>query len=64
MTDKTTYVGIDIGKKDCVICVVDRDGNVLERSKYPNKRETAAEFAKHVPMWVVFMDSRPAILLR
>ena len=48
MTDKTTYVGIDIGKKDCVICVVDRDGNVLERSKYPNKREAAAEFAKHV----------------
>ena len=46
MTDKTTYVGIDIGKQICVVCVMDRDGNVLEHTKYKNTREAATELAK------------------
>ena len=36
--DTTKYVGIDIGKRVCSVCVVDRDGNVLEHMKYKNTR--------------------------
>ncbi len=46
MTDKTTYVGIDIGKRNCAVCVMDRDGNVLEHTKYRNTRAAAGMLAK------------------
>ena len=46
MTDKTTYVGIDIGKRSCAVCVMDRDGNVLEHTKYKNTRGAAGVLAK------------------
>ncbi|MCE2509318.1 MAG: transposase [Nitrosopumilaceae archaeon] len=39
-----TYVGIDIGKRTCVACIMDADGNVLKRSKYPNTRDGANKF--------------------
>ncbi|MYC72908.1 MAG: IS110 family transposase [Gemmatimonadetes bacterium] len=45
-TDKTTYVGIDIGKRNCAVCVMDRDGNVLENIKYRNTREAVGKLAK------------------
>ena len=38
------YVGIDIGKRTCVACIMDADGGVLKRSKYPNTRNDANKF--------------------
>ena len=46
--DTTKYVGIDIGKRNCSVCVMDRDGNVLEHIKYKNTREAAGKLAKTV----------------
>ena len=44
--DTTKYVGIDIGKRSCAVCVMDRDGNVLENTKYRNTREAVDKLAK------------------
>ena len=45
-----TYIGIDIGKKKCDVCVTNGAGKVLERRQYKNTlsdaRELAAEMAK------------------
>ena len=48
MTGTTKYVGIDIGKRNCAVCGMDRDGNVLEHMKYRNTREAAGKLAKTV----------------
>ena len=39
-----TTIGIDVGKKVCVVCVKDPDGKVLERTKYNNTRAAADAF--------------------
>ena len=39
-------IGIDIGKKKCVVCVMDSDGTVLEESSYDNQYDEATKFAK------------------
>ena len=38
-------IGIDIGKRKCVTCVMDADGIVLEESWYHNTSGSASEFA-------------------
>ena len=43
----TGYIGIDIGKKKCVTCLMDQDGTILEQSSYPNTLLDASRFAKH-----------------
>ena len=48
MKDKITYVGIDIGKQNCIVCIMDQDGAVLERAKYPSTRKDAAIFAERL----------------
>ncbi len=39
-------IGIDIGKKTCIVCIMDGKGKVLEESKYDNTLEAADKFAK------------------
>lgn len=41
-------IGIDIGKKWCVVCIMDEAGNSLEETKYENTRRSAALFADYV----------------
>ena len=45
---KEAYVGIDIGKRVCAVCVMDKDGGILYEGKYPNTRAAAAELVKTV----------------
>ena len=40
------YIGIDIGMKTCVVCVMDDKGNVLEEASCPNTLKYATEFAQ------------------
>lgn len=39
-------IGIDIGKRKCVVCVIDHKGNVLERTSYNNTLHDATVVAK------------------
>lgn len=39
-------IGIDIGMKTCVVCVMDEEKNVLEESAYRNTLKDATEFAR------------------
>lgn len=39
-------IGIDIGKKNCFICVMDEKGTILEESNYDNTLHDAETFAK------------------
>ncbi len=45
-THTTKYVGVYTGKQNCAVCVMYRDGNVLEHTKYKNTREAAGMLAK------------------
>ncbi len=38
-------IGIDIGKRKCVACVMEHDGVILEESSYDNTAKDALEFA-------------------
>ena len=42
---KVKNIGIDIGKKTCVVYVVDDFGKILEETKYENIRKDAKKFA-------------------
>ena len=39
-------IGIDIGMKTCVVCVMDEKKNVLEEAAYPNTLKDATAFAR------------------
>ena len=39
-----TYVGVDVGKRTCVYCIMHQLGMVLKNGKYPNTHVGAAEF--------------------
>ena len=39
------YIGIDISKRKCDVCVVDAKGKVLERGQYPNTKNGAKKHA-------------------
>ena len=41
-------IGIDIGKRKCVTCIMDADGNMLEESGYRNTLGGIREFAERV----------------
>lgn len=38
------YIGIDISKRKCDVCIIDAKGNVLERDIYPNTPEGAKKY--------------------
>lgn len=46
MKKQKVYVGIDIGRKRDFFCILDKDGNVLQRGKYPNTRMDDTSLAK------------------
>ena len=41
-------IGIDIGKRKCVTCVMDSDGKILEESSYDNTSKDASAFARRM----------------
>ena len=47
INSSNAFIGIDIGQRTCAVCVMDNDGNMLERTKYTNKRAAASAFAKY-----------------
>ena len=47
-TNVRYYVSIDIGKKNCVACVTDKDGSIVEETKYGNTLSEACGFAQHI----------------
>lgn len=40
------YIGNDIGKKTCVVCIMDENGTILENTRYSNTFDDADNFAK------------------
>lgn len=42
------YVSIDIGKRSCVACVTDKEGIIIEETKYGNTLLEAHDFAQHI----------------
>ena len=39
------YIGIDIGKRNCYVCVMDGSGGVVEETHYANLYDRAREYA-------------------
>jgi len=39
------YVAVDIGKRRCVTCVMDKDGSILDTGSYPNTMFDASDYA-------------------
>jgi transposase len=46
--DDDYYIAVDIGKKNCVVCITDKDGSILEETKYENTLEEAKRFASNL----------------
>ena len=44
--EKVKSIGIDIGKRRCVVCVINQDGTILEEAGYDNTYGAARSFAK------------------
>lgn len=42
------YVAVDIGKRKCVVCITDKDGSIIEETKYDNTLHEAERFAAHL----------------
>ena len=42
------FIGIDIAKKTNVVCIMEKEGDVLEMSNYLNRRDTALSFFTRV----------------
>jgi len=40
------YIGVDVGKRKCVACVMNQDGDISETYSYPNTTADASEFAR------------------
>jgi transposase len=47
-TTRTSYVGVDIGKKNCVTCIMDQEGAISEMSSFPNTSSDAFEYARQL----------------
>ena len=47
INSSNAFINIDIGKRACVVCIMDDDGNILERTKHTNKSAAAGAFAKY-----------------
>jgi transposase len=39
------YIGLDIGKRNCVVCIMDPYGSIIEETEYSNTLEAAESFA-------------------
>ena len=44
--EKVKSIGIDIGKRRCIVCTVDRNGTVLEETGYENTYAAATALAR------------------
>ena len=44
--EKVKSIGIDIGKRRCIVCAMDRNGTVLEETGYENTYAVADAFAR------------------
>jgi predicted NBD/HSP70 family sugar kinase len=42
------YMGVDIGKRNCVVCIMDSDGSIIEETKYNNTLDQAESFASSI----------------
>ena len=42
------YIAVDIGKRNCVVCVTGKDGSIIEETKYDNTLQEAEKFASHL----------------
>lgn len=42
------YIAVDIGKRKCVVCITDKDGSILEETKYDNTLQEAERFASNL----------------
>jgi transposase len=42
------YVGVDVGKRRCVTCVMDEDGSILDTGSYPNTLLDASQYVKQI----------------
>ena len=45
---KNYYIAVDIGKKNCVVCITDKEGSIIEETKYDNTLQEAEKFASHL----------------
>jgi transposase len=45
---KDYYIAVDIGKKNCVVCITDKDGSIVEETKYDNTLQEAERFASNL----------------
>ena len=50
-------IGIDIGKRRCIVCIMDRNGTVLEETGYENTYAAATAFARKAKKGVREMPS-------
>jgi transposase len=46
--NKDYYIAVDIGKRNCVVCITDKDGSIIEETKYDNILQEAERFACHL----------------
>jgi len=46
--NKDYYIAVDIGKRNCVVCVTNKDGSIVEKTKYDNTLQEADRFAYHL----------------
>jgi transposase len=42
------YIAVDIGKRKCVVCITDKDGSIVEETKYDNTLQDAEKFASNL----------------
>ena len=42
------YVGVDIGKRRCITCIMDEGGSILDTGSYPNTSLDALQYAKQI----------------
>ena len=42
------YIAVDIGKKNCVVCITDKDGLIIEETKYGNTLQETYNFASNM----------------
>lgn len=47
-TNARYFVSIDIGKSNCVACVTDKEGMIIEETKYSDTLLEAHDFAQHI----------------
>jgi len=41
-------MGVDIGKQNCVVCIIEEDGSIIEETEYNNTLDQAEFFASYI----------------